>query len=387
MHPFPSGQNPVVPSRDPNHLRVALDATPLLGKRTGVGAFVASALDALTTDGTLELRAYALSWLGFRSLAATLPDGVGAVAVPMPPQPLRAAWARGNHPAIEWWVRGCDVVHGTNFVAPPTRRAAAVVSIYDMTPFRHRELTAGDPLLYPALVRRAIGRGAWVHTMSEFVAAEVVEELGADPGRVQVVAGGVPPVAPADPRRGHGLAGGDRYVLSLSTIEPRKDHPGLVRAFDRLADSDARVRLVIAGMEAWGSTGLDAALTQARHRDRIERLGYVDADDRAALLRGASVLAFPSRYEGFGLPPLEAMSVGVPVVATRAGSLPEVLAGAALLVDVGDDEALAGELARALDDEPTRQRLREAGLLRAAHYSWARCGQELAALYRRAAGR
>ncbi|MFN2505650.1 MAG: glycosyltransferase family 4 protein [Acidimicrobiales bacterium] len=367
-------------------IRVALDATPLFGSRTGVGAFTLGLLQALAVRDDVKASGYALSWRAFRSLAAALPEGVRPILRPMPPQPLRACWLRWDGPAAEWWTGSTQVVHGTNFLLPPTRRAAAVTTIHDLTAVRFPELCSGDSLLYPQLLRRSLARGAWVHTVSAFVAAEVVQLLGADPERVVVVPEPVPPVAEASPDDGRRLAGADRYVLSLSTIEPRKDHPSLVRAFDRVGDAHPDVRLVIAGMDGWGTAPLDQALAASRHRNRIVRLGYVGDGDRAALLRGASVLAFPSRYEGFGLPPLEAMSVDVPVVATTAGSLPEILGGdAALLVPPGDDAALAEGVGAILEDSALRARLIAAGARRAAGYTPERCANGMVALYARAA--
>jgi glycosyltransferase involved in cell wall biosynthesis len=350
-----------------------------------VAAFTLGILEALAARPDLEVSAFGLTWRGRGLLHEQLPAGVRSVARPMAARPLRALWRRWEWPVIESWTGAIDVVHGTNFIVPPARSAARVVTVHDLAPERYPELVHRASLVFPEFVRRALARGAWVHTVSSFVAAEVVEGLGADPDRVVTVAEGVPPVAPAPPGAGARLAGADRYVLALGTIEPRKDHPALVRAFDAVAATRPDLHLVLAGPDGWGTHALSAALDRARHRERVVRLGYVGDAERAALLRGASVFAFPSRYEGFGLPPLEAMAVGVPVVATAAGSLPEVLGDAALLVPPGDEEALAGALVRALDDDDLRARLVAAGTDRALRYSWERCGAGLAELYRRAA--
>jgi glycosyltransferase involved in cell wall biosynthesis len=223
-----------------------------------------------------------------------------------------------------------------------------------------------------------------VHTPSEYVASEAREAFDVPAGRVVVVPEGVPPVDATPSGAGRRLAGADRYVLSLGTIEPRKDHERLLTAFESVAAADADVRLVVAGAHGWGADAFDAALARSPVRDRVILLGYVETADRAALLRDAAVLAFPSRYEGFGLPPLEAMSVGVPVVASRAGALPEVLGDAALLVAVGDTDALASALASVLHDDEVRRRLAGAGVERAARYSWDACADGLVALYRSA---
>jgi glycosyltransferase involved in cell wall biosynthesis len=270
-------------------------------------------------------------------------------------------------------------------VVPPTR-AASVVSVHDLTTVHFPQLATADTLTYPRLIQRALDRGAWVQTSSSFVRSEVIDHFRADPDRVVSIPLGVRPVAPGDARTGRRLAGGDRYVLAVGTVEPRKDLPTLVRAFNLVGDGDRDVRLVLAGQDGWGAEALDLAIRGSRHRERIVRLGWVSDQDREALLRGASVYAYPSIYEGFGLPPLEAMSADVPVVTTATGSLPEVVGSGADLVPVGDAEALAASLARLLADDEHRRELVARGREAVAGHSWDTTAERFAALLRRVAG-
>jgi len=364
-------------------LRVTIDATPLLGRRTGVGAFVAGALPLLAADDSLEFSAYALSLRGGRRLPRHLPAGVRPLRRPMPAGALIAAWGRADGPPGRWWWGGAtpDVVHGTNFVTPPSTPAAEVVTVHDLTPLRHPEWAAPATRPFPAVLRRALARGALVHTPSRFVAAEVCDAFGLRADRVTAVHHGVPSAVPATaapPVPG-------RYVLALGTVEPRKGLPALVHAFDGLAAADPELQLVVAGPPGWGQEALDEAVARAHHCDRIVRLGWVAPGVATALLRGAAVLAYPSLDEGFGFPPLQAMAAGVPVVASRAGALPEVLGDGAHLVATADTDALAEGLALVLGDDQERAALVGRGHRQAASYSWASCAAGLADLYRAAA--
>ena len=380
-------------------MRLALDATPLLGARTGVGTFVAGALDALSVRPAMTITAYALSWRGRTTLREVLPAGATS-GWAVPAGPLLRLWAHTGLVPAEWIADaedGIEVVHGTNFVVPPTRRAARVVTVHDLTCVRFPELCTPTTLRYPALIRRAIQHGAFVHTPSAHVAAEVCEAFDADPERVVAVHHGlgVPgdddaaaepgATAAAGLRSAQALTSGglDRYILALGTVEPRKDFALLVRAFDRIAADRPDVGLIIAGPDGWGGELLDQALGASRHRMRIGRAGYVDGPTRIGLLAGASLFAFPSVYEGFGLPPLEAMAAGVPVVATATGAVTEVSGGLATLVTVGDEEALAEAMAAVLDHRPDEQI--DAARAHAASFTWSRCASGLASLYDRAA--
>jgi glycosyltransferase involved in cell wall biosynthesis len=363
-------------------IRVAIDATPLLAERTGVGTFAEGAIGALSRLDSVELLAFAITWRGRGGLADAVPPGVRTCRLPMPARPLHRAWSEFDGPVIEWWTGHVDVVHGTNFVVPPAHKAAEVVSVHDLTMIRYPEFCQPAALQFPEMIRRALRRGAMVHTDSGVVAAEVVDLLGASPERVRVVPCGVQaePLARNQPTRPI-ARGGRPYVLALGRTEPRKDLPTLVRAFDRLAGVHPDLELVIAGPAGWAEEPLAAAIDRAQHRKRIRRLGWVDQAERTTLLRHATAFAYPSVYEGFGLPPLEAMAAGVPVVTSDGGALPEVVDGAARIVPVGDPEALAVALATVIGDEAERRRLISAGRCRAAEFTWERCAAGLVVLY------
>ena len=217
-----------------------------------------------------------------------------------------------------------------------------------------------------------------------FVAAEVIEAFGIDPGRVRAVHHGIP-----------GLVGGNgdtmpfalpdgtsRYVLAIGTVEPRKDYPTLVEAFTTVSRAHPQVALVIVGADGWGAERLADAIRISPARDRILRPGYLDDAGLEVTLRRASVLAYPSVYEGFGFPPLQAMAAGVPVVATAVGSIPEVVGDGAHLVGGGEPDELAEALIHLLDGGPDTDALIARGHRRTADFTWSKCAEGLDSLYR-----
>ncbi len=385
---------------DPGRLSVGFDATALLGNPTGVGVFCAGALAALSERDDVAVSAFAISWRRRKGMAALVPPGVATGQRAMPARPLHRMWGLGRLPPIEWFIGRCDVVHGPNFVVPPTRRAARVMSVWDLTVVLYPELCDPPTLEYPGLIRRAVGEGAWVHVPTRFVAEQVVAELGVDRDRVRTVPLGIPALgqtggagpAALGQTGGAGPAalglpdGCHRYVLAIGTVEPRKDYPSLVSAFASVAAAHPDVALVIVGRDGWGSERFAAAVEASPVRSRIVRPGYLDDRSLGAVLRGASVLAYPSLYEGFGFPPLQAMAAGVPVVATAAGAVPEVVGDGALLVEPGDEDGLAAVIGRVLDGGADVDDLVARGSRRAAAFSWSACAEGLAGLYADAAG-
>jgi len=370
---------------DSPRLRVGIEATALLGPRTGVGQMVSHLLRALATHDDLDVTAFAVTLRGRRRLVHEVPRNVRARTHHIPARLTRMLWRHCRVPKAELWTGPVDVVHAPNFVAPPAR-APVIATVHDLTFVCYPELSTPDTLTFPRYIRLAIDRGAVIHVVSDFVAAEVREHFDVEPERVVRVYSGLVPSSGGDAARGHALAGAERYVITLGTVEPRKNLPNLVRAFDAVASRDPELVLVVAGPDGWGVEEFDAAVAAARHGDRVRRLGYVEEADRRDLLAGATVLAYPSIYEGFGHPPLEAMQIGIPVVASNAGALPEVLGDAALLPDPADVGAIAGALQTVLTDDDVRAGLVARGRERVGRYTWDRTATELANLYRQVSG-
>lgn len=379
---------PSEPPEDP--LRIGLDVTPLLGQLTGVGRYVAALLDALASSahaGEDALRGTAFTVRSREALGARLPAGVAVAGPPVPARVLQALWQRSELLPVTALAGRCDVFHGTNFVLPPTGRAAGVLTVHDLSYLRTPHTVTQASLSYRELVPRSIQRAAVVCTPSQAIADEVIETYGLPPGRVAVTPLGVSPawshaLPPDDDlRRRLGLPR-DYYVFSGS-LEPRKNLPLLVEAQRRLRAEDPDVpALVLMGPAGWGPrldlAGLDPGA--------VVLTGYLEDDELQRVVAGARLLAYPSAYEGFGLPPLEAFACGVPVVASDLAVVREVVgrdAGLARLVPPGDVEALVealrAQFAASVDPELAAGRRR-----RAAEFTWAATASRTRAAYRRA---
>lgn len=352
----------------------------MAGTRTGVGHVTAAIVEHLATRPDVDLVAYAVTRDRARLSELALPPGTPLRVTGVPARALFDAWTRVATPRIDRWTGSVDVVHGTNFVVPPTR-AASLVTVHDVAFVTHPELVTPASRRYAGLLRAAVRRGATVHVFSDVVRDQVVDLLGCPPARVVRIHPGIADTTAGDADAGRRRAGADRYVLALGTVEPRKNYPRLVAAFARLAADDPALDLVIAGADGWGASELHAEVVELGLAGRVVRLGYVSDADRADLLAGATALAYPSLDEGFGHPPLEAMRAGIPVLAGRAGSLPEVLGDAAWLADPTSVEDLAAGLATVVADDATRARLVAAGTVQAARYTWAATTDALVACY------
>jgi glycosyltransferase involved in cell wall biosynthesis len=279
--------------------------------------------------------------------------------------------------------------HFTNFTAPLMTSTTYVLSVHDMSLFLFNRTQAFKHLIAArGIIPQAVRRAAAVITLSESARRDVLDVLQAPPERVRVVycAAG-PQFRPLEDaaeldrvRRRYRLP--ESFILHVGTLEPRKNLPRLFDAWVRLQEQGRRESLVLAGQLGWKYGSLLRAIAESRFASRVHVLQYVDARDLPALYNLARVVALPSLYEGFGLPILEAMASGVPVMTSNRAATMEIAGGAAALVDPERTDELVEALAPLIDDGPLRSRMREAGLHRAAEFSWKRTAEQTAAIYR-----
>jgi glycosyltransferase involved in cell wall biosynthesis len=364
---------------------IAIDVTPLLGTRTGVGNAVAELVDALRAlESAPPLVPYTLS---FRARVHRNDAPADTRFVPLPARVLMRAWARSDTPRIDRWVKPATVLHATNFLTPPSR-LPTIVTIHDCSYIRYAELCPPEVLAWEPILRRAIERGATVHVPSNAVADDVEDIYGARlraEGRLVVVHWGVPALGTdaALPEIVADKTAGSPFIVAIGTLEPRKNYPHLVAAFGAFGEEHRDAFLVIAGHDGPARPAIDAAIARCSTdvRARVILTGGVTDAERRGLLERAAVLAYPSIYEGFGFPLLEAMTLGTPVIAARAGSIPEVAGDAALLVEPTDEAGFAAALSRVLDDEEARTELVKRGRDRVRAFSWDETARGLLTAY------
>lgn len=283
---------------------------------------------------------------------------------------------------------GADLVHGPAFVGPLLAPCPVVITVHDLSFIRFPTLFRPANRLYlTVLTRLSARRARRLIAVSAHTGAEITRLLGIAPERIDVVSHGVDPAfrpLPAEEvavfRQRRGLP--ERFVLCVGTLEPRKNQTRLVEAFARIHDS--QVKLVLVGGKGWFYDELFARVEALGLSGEVIFPGYVMNDELPLWYNAAMVLAYPSLYEGFGLPVLEAQACGTPVLISNVSSLSEAAGDAALMVDSCDVEALAAGLNRLLTDEVLRHELRERGLAHASRFTWLHTAQETARVYRRA---
>lgn len=362
-------------------LAVALDYRPALLGRSGIARATRELARALAADGACTLHLFGHSWAR-AAAAAAIPAGARLHRWPVPGRSLGLLARLGVDAAR--LAGGVQVFHWTDYVHPPVRSAAVVLTIHDLAFARDPSFHGADQAAeLLARTRRAAAAAAAVIVPSAATADDVRRLLPEAPQPVVIPFGGdhVPPAADAagpGSDTGHGP-----YALALGTVEPRKNHLGLLTAWRALRPP--RPRLVVVGARGWQCDAAVAALQAAQHEGLIRWLEDADDATTFALLRGARLLVYPSRWEGFGFPVLEALQTGVPVVAGDCAALRELAQEAALFAPPDDPAALAAAIERLLHDAALRRQLTDAGRRRAGAFRWADCARAHVAVYRAAA--
>ena len=353
-------------------MRIAVDVSPLSHEPTGIGNYIRESLRALAEVATPEHEIVAF--------APTSPEGMRRIPQAVAGMPVtlklrflplahywRQAWSRLGRPPVERFLGAIDVLHYTDWMFPPQRGGLRSTMIHDLVPLHHRAwVTRRTYSMHSAKYRDAPSCDT-VFVNSAYTGRDVVATLGLDPARVHVAPPGVGAVFGPDGER---TELGAPYVLTVATLEPRKNLAVLVEAHELLT---GKLQLAVAGGAGWGTQPqLDAP--------GIVRLGRPSDQELAKLYRGAAVVAYPSRFEGFGIPIVEAMASGVPVVASSHESLDEAAGDAALRADPDDPRAWAAALVEAVD---RRDELVPKGLAHARKFTWRRVGEVMLRAWQR----
>ncbi|MCC7367571.1 MAG: glycosyltransferase family 4 protein [Chloroflexi bacterium] len=384
--------SPPVASRP---LKIAIDYTSAINQNAGIGRFVRSLVRSVvardTTDSFLLMHATPNP-----GRAAVYPAGqrISKRVLRVNERWMNILWHRLQVPLpVDWLTGPVDIYHSPDFVMPPVRAAKSILTVHDLAFLLYPECADARLRAYlERTVPRSVQRADYVVADSENTRNDVICLLGMPAERVTVVPGGVDPSFQpvTDPariaafRQSIGLDESTPYILFVGVIEPRKNLVGLIEAFDLLkARRQLPHKLVVVGRRGWLSDGTMQRADRSPYRNDIVFPGFIPDGELATLYSAAESFAFPSHYEGFGLPVLEAMACGTPVVASRASSLPEVVGDAGMQVDPDDTERLASALELLALNPEMRADFSARGLERAATFTWEAAADVMIDVYRR----
>nr|WP_228021975.1 glycosyltransferase family 1 protein [Romeria gracilis] len=386
-------------------MKVIFEATPVLPKPSGVGLYVLHLLQALyrlqsqeDLDLGIVYQPSLRNWLrGNLSVPESLAHYPEIYTLPLPVRLLNGLARVPANPILPyleatfWDATGGapDIYHGTNYAVYPCRKSLRVMNIYDLSFIRYREHATAVVKSYAHRVQQSLEWADLVITISESSKQDIINFLKVPPESIWVTplasryAQASLPLAPNHVRAAVQYDFSIPYILFVSTLEPRKNVVRLIDAFNQLkAKGDIEHHLVLIGQKGWHYGPIFDAIDQSPWRHCIHHQDYLPDQLVAYFYTQADVFAYPSLYEGFGLPVLEAMTLGCPVVTSNTSSLPEVAGDAALLTSPKDAEELADCLERVICDRALRQTLIDRGKARAATYSWQRTAEATLAAYR-----
>ena len=376
-------------------LRITIDTSPVLPRLSGIGFYVVKLLEELTqiaVESNIELKpihqlSLKSTFRGDFSTPELLKPYTNLNVVPFPVRATNLClhYPKLFLPLFDQSFGSSDIFHGTNYTVYPLRKSRNVLTIYDLTFVKYPQYCNKTVRAYAHRVRRCLDWTDLILTISESSKRDIVEYLGFDTDRIVVT--------PLASRYGMGYQPNiptfrpydlnHPFILFVSTIGPRKNLIGLIEAFEALKRTQKiKHDLVLIGQKGWLYEPIFERIARSPYRDSIHHLDYLPDDVVAEFYRRADIFVYPSHYEGFGLPVLEAMTLGTPVVCSNNSSLPEVAGDAAVMIDAEDEMAIADAILKVIGDRVFRQELIAKGYEQALKFSWGHTAQETLKGYR-----
>jgi glycosyltransferase involved in cell wall biosynthesis len=373
-------------------MRIGVDATALPAQPVGAGYYILHLVRAFSqTDYGFEVIVFCHRQ-GLNLLGLAKSTHMKFIEVPDYTPAQRLLWEQTLFPAC---IRraGVDLLHSLHYTKPLFSPTRSVVTFHDMTFFLYPGLhTRLKRLFFPAAIRASAKQADALIAVSESTRRDSIRILNISPEKITTTVLGVEPIFRpiTDERLLQAIREKyklpQRFLLYVGLVEPRKNLPLLIRAFKRLLDGGLEHSLVIVGRLGWGYEGVFRLIEECNLKDRVTFTGYIDRQELPFIYNSAEVFVYPTLYEGFGLPVLEAMACGTPVVTTDIASLPEIVGEAGLLTPVSDEVNLGKNIMNILENPELRQRLSMAGCERAAGFTWERTARETAQVYKRTLG-
>lgn len=376
-------------------MRIGIDFTSAARERAGIGRYARELIRALARlDHANEYVLFVPRDAHDDLLRFDWPPNFAIRRAPLTERYLAALWHRARVPVpIESLIGAVDMFYSPDFLLPPTRARRTIVTVHDLSYVRVPECFPAPLLNYlNRAVPASVARADLILADAASTQRDLVDVYHVPLDKIKVLYSGVearfrPDVSEGSAARVRALTRGKPYLLSVSTIQPRKNYARLIEAFAQIANCELRIaeseflmrnlQLVICGGKGWMFDEVFQTVERLGLRERVLFPDFVSDDDLAALYVGATLFVYPSLYEGFGLPVAEAMACGAPVVSSNASSLPEVAGDAALYFDPRDVDAMAGAMRRALADDALRANLRAKSLAQAKTFSWEKAAGEL----------
>lgn len=371
--------------------RIAIDYTPAYEQGGGIGRYVRELVASLATID--DKTTYKLFVAGVDQLPDIPGENFEWAATSISPKWFARFWHRLRIPfPVDFFTEKIDLFHATDFVLPPTLPSTkTILTVHDLSFIRVPD--AASPRLRTYLnqvVPRSVHKADHILADSQATKDDIIEFYDTPPDKITVLLSGVDSIFVPNINAHHATTVRDKYqigttpfIFTIGTVQPRKNYSRLIRALAVLHEKNHDIQLVIAGGKGWLEDKMYKTIEETGLSNYVKLIGFADEADLPTLYSEAICLAFPSLYEGFGLPVLESMACGTPVITSNVSSLPEVAGNDALLVDPYDVKQLVNALERILTDTELRQKLIESGLQRVKSFTWKRSAQQLSSIYQK----